>query len=543
MQTITENRRAVFTEKCLEILCAVLLLVTLGVFSYANIARYTAHMDADIAGEAALAKEVARNRMRTPSTWYASTEKRVIAPANIAAVFYMITSNMNLSMGLACNLCLWILVAVMGVYYRKMGMRGAVFWATLELPLVITVNLNSALEMYALYAGYYIPVFIGMYVSLFWYYVCRTRAMKSADAGTIALKKQYILYALPVIVAVLLGLQGMRGVLMVLLPLMAVESIRAICARMKDRSTESPKPDKLSFFQEGRMTAFLVICTVSSYLIARLSTNGLTETSRNLRHAPEKFMNEVLPAIGQLFTPQVNPVYVGCVAIIMVAGIMFPLIVLRLQLKKTETDAAWAILPLTVSVFVMVAAMTLTTTDVAPRYAVMVFFAAAGGYGLLLQHLYEAGNRYRRMRYAVVFPVIVCAVISIGYNWNHLICPDTTQEDTYAQIADTMVAHNVTKGYATFDWANTITVVSNDTVQVRPVNNMKDLEGAKWLANATWYPPYADAGQKVFYITTSYTDDMFMDSARDRNIQILETIRINDFILYMTDIDYTVWKE
>lgn len=249
-------------------LSLILLIAVLGLFSYANIAHYTAHMDADIAGEAVLAKEIAVNHMRTPDTWYASTEKRIIAPANLGAVFYALTRDMNLSMGLACTVCLWGLVILMWLFYRRLGMRGAALWAAAALPLVLRVDTSNVLGMYALYAGYYVPLLIGMFAALLWYHRRLTG------------RRTHALSVLLVILAALLGMQGMRGVLMVFLPLLVTEVLR------------------MCFWRTGvteglSLLSHLLLMTILSFVMARMFSGGMTETSRNLRHAPEKFFHEV----------------------------------------------------------------------------------------------------------------------------------------------------------------------------------------------------------------------------------------------------------
>lgn len=202
---------------------------------------------------------------------------------------------------------------------------------------------------------------------------------------------------------------------------------------------------------------------------------------------------------------------------------------------EEQTTAAWSILPLLMSFLIMVAAMTFTTAEAAPRYGVFLFFAAAAGLGLFLKRV--SGRPFCIVALAAAS---LCALAALYYHYQNLIVNDTSAQSDYAQVAGMMKERGVTKGYATFDHANTITVIANDAVQVRPVNNMNDLEGAKWLANAAWYPPYTDADQPVFYIVTDYTYEDFMQAAKERGIMITEELHAGAFTLFLSDRDVTI---
>ena len=193
-----------------------------------------------------------------------------------------------------------------------------------------------------------------------------------------------------------------------------------------------------------------------------------------------------------------------------------------------------------------VLAMAYTTGEAATRYGIYLLFGAGAGYGVLLQQLSQQTKKGRRsnIRYLMaILPVIVCAAGALSYNYRNLIKNDHMAQSAYGRIAAEMQVRGVKKGYATFDWANTITVVSNDTVHVRPVNNMKDLEGSKWLANETWYPPYTEQECPVVYITTAYTRETFLETAEMRNIRISEELAVEEYTLFFTAMDYTIWKD
>ena len=67
-----------------------------------NLFHYNYRMNSDIASEALLGKEIWERGQLLPDTWYSSTEARVISTPNLAALFYGMTKDMALSMGLSC---------------------------------------------------------------------------------------------------------------------------------------------------------------------------------------------------------------------------------------------------------------------------------------------------------------------------------------------------------------------------------------------------------------------------------------------------------
>ena len=96
------------------------ILIFILLIVYTNLCHYNYKMNADIGSEAVLGELIWESKQLLPDTWYPSTEARVISTPNVAALFYGITGNMNLSMGLAC--CFMTVLIVCGiVFFCKRG--------------------------------------------------------------------------------------------------------------------------------------------------------------------------------------------------------------------------------------------------------------------------------------------------------------------------------------------------------------------------------------------------------------------------------------
>ena len=91
----------------------VLLMVMIFLFNY--------KMNSDIGAEAVLGRLIWDSKEIIPTSWYPSTETRIIATPQAAALFYGLTGNMDLSMGLACcTMTIGIILAIW-LFMKKAG--------------------------------------------------------------------------------------------------------------------------------------------------------------------------------------------------------------------------------------------------------------------------------------------------------------------------------------------------------------------------------------------------------------------------------------
>ena len=78
------------------------ILLFLILICFANIFHYNYRMNADIASEALLGQLIWDSGQWLPDSWSPSTEVRIIGTPNLSALFYGITENISLSMGMTC---------------------------------------------------------------------------------------------------------------------------------------------------------------------------------------------------------------------------------------------------------------------------------------------------------------------------------------------------------------------------------------------------------------------------------------------------------
>ena len=84
--------------------------------------------------------------------------------------------------------------------------------------------------------------------------------------------------------------------------------------------------------------------------------------------------------------------------------------------------------------------------------------------------------------------------------------------------------------------------MGNNTVKVRCVNNMYDMEGSRWLTDVSWYPPMKDPSGKTCYIVSDANMEDFKGFLKRFNPTIVREEDLGYFDVYVLDHDYTVWE-
>lgn len=164
----------------IEIVLGILIVVMLGVIFRVNIQYYFYNINADIASEGILARLIWESGEWIPSTWCIAAETRMFDVANLAALFYGITLNMSISVGLACCVMTCAIVGS-GIYMMKsvkMGIMSILIFVLLCLALP---NNFMMLEVFYLFAAYYSPHIVVLFITLGVY----ARSLDKKMTGTV----------------------------------------------------------------------------------------------------------------------------------------------------------------------------------------------------------------------------------------------------------------------------------------------------------------------------------------------------------------------
>ena len=513
------------TKGIIDVTGAVLLAITfftlLFIHLNVNIFHYNVQMDSDIASDTLLGPVIYENGYTVPSTWYASSEKCVISAPNLAAFIYpLVGRNMNLAMGISCNLFMILFFLTMFVYYRQMKFSWGMCCLSGALILSLSDVFSENQSLLFLWAAYYAGHFITLYVISFFYNYCLKK-----DRVPVAI------WIVSIILAFLNSLQGTHASLFCYLPLLAVEMLRRIVMWAKRRN-----------YREG-LSVFVWLLLLSIIAVAGSNIAGSaykSGVSRNIRHAGEKFVDLIWPALGGVLYHDSIPFITYVLAAMAVIGYVLLIVRLFTGAEKAEESSdgveRWSLLSHIVSLVICILSLTFTTFDVAPRYFIAELFIV--GVGVMI--LSDVSDY--RLRLGITVLTVIVGLTSAKYYYTNLIQNDDTKSRDEYLVGQWMQENGYKYGYATFDFANAITVISNDAVRVRAINTMNELEGMKWLSDATWYPPTKNADGATCYITTDASKGEFEEWMQNNGVDALSMNAVGRFTVYVLDRDYTEWK-
>ncbi|MCR4901333.1 MAG: hypothetical protein K6A23_00625 [Butyrivibrio sp.] len=501
--------RGKFLSRIEILVVSALLLFVIAVFCSANLFHYLNYMESDVGGDAVLAKVIVESGIKVPDTWASSTELRTVSASNLAAVFYLITGNMNLSMGIACSVLLLCLTLVMICFYAKLGMEPLAVAMAVLVPYVLSGYVHEALEMFALYACYYSPHIIALFLCGILYICAKDKENN----------KKYLYYGFILVISFLIGTQGMRGALMAFIPIAVVE----FAALM-------PKMTILTFERlEGFICAFLSV--IAAFIASKISGAPSVGTTRNIRNGLNKLFTVVIPQMLDLINAEGYRL-----PVILILSILAIIGFIKAINKYKE------VFYILFSLGIMLLAGAFTTTETTSRYFVMVLFAIGAGCGIFMNHLL---SKERTELFSIpVLALVAFISVSSLRNYNNLLLfdmpEDTDEKNVIAFLEDNGYIH----GHATFDYANMFTALSNGTITVSAIDNYDNLKGTKWLSNAIWYPPYIDADVQTFYICTDATSDIFKNYLDANKVDTIQDYyESGKYKVYVLDKDYSYWSQ
>ena len=526
-----KKSHAFYADKICTILLAIIFTILIVIHFDVNMSHFNAQMDADIAADTLLGPVLYENGFTTPSTWYGSTEVCVISAPNIAAFLYPITGyDMNVSMGLACNILIILFFTTMFIYYSQIHINLCESFAAAIIILSLSDVMSENQSILFLWAAYYASHFVTLYIISILY--------------TVSLKKDKVpilFYPIGLALALANSLQGMHAALFCYVPLLGVEILRRFVNLIKTKK----------FGSNIMLTIWLFVITLTSVFGADFFGSYNLGASRNIRHAPEKFIEYVWPYLGRVINVKLAPILIWTICIIGILGYIILATDLlknnsasnavRSMPQESESETGdylrWSALSHVASLVVCVLSTTFTTVEAAPRYYIMEIFIVAVGFALVM-------NRFRNSIgiYLSVLVMIV-GIMASTYYYSALIKGDNSAGTDEYKVVEWMRDNGYEYGYATFDFANTITVMSNNDVKVRSINSFREMEGCKWLTDSVWYPPTKDTAGETCYIVTENTEGDFKTWMADNNPQVIKSQKLGRFMVYVLDHDYIVWVD
>lgn len=467
-----------------------------------NLFHYNYKMNSDIGAEAVLGRLIWDSKEIIPASWYPSTETRIIATPQAAALIYGLTGNMDLSMGLACcTMTIGIVLAIW--FFMKKAGSSRISCLLMCLFCIGFAGNIIILELLYVFAGYYAIHVIAFFFILNCYSSLLQEEWKKSKSLR---RKMYGKCIIGLILAFLLGMQGTRGILITFGPLFGIEMIRIMYERicrnryLKKGIIQGKQQEKIPFLW---ISGLLVL----SFLGTKMPFSSGQEISRNIRNGFSKLIQVVLPdtwkAVGFTEGAPVRNICLG----LLVLNVMIWIIVLLVHMLKWQelSSLEWGFLVTAASPVVTALIVAFTTVESSERYYFMWIFSMAFAVILSCEYLRKgmtAGIFAWRVLTVITF---IAASIVIGINVHTVYQPILKAEEPTASDALEVVNYLEENGYemaySTFENANKMTALSNGKVNVYAINSFETMDICKWLTNVDGYPEDGIADQDgVVYI-------------------------------------------
>lgn len=125
---------------------------------------------------------------------------------------------------------------------------------------------------------------------------------------------------------------------------------------------------------------------------------------------------------------------------------------------------------------------------------------------------------------------------------SYIALPLTIQKDlsdkiinSREEVITTLLEHNLTKGYAPYWHSHIFTVLSNNKVEIRPLEDANDDEEAgRWLTSRSWYDKsYVDQNSFILMPIDEIADFEKALQENDKLTKPIKTIELQDYKIYI----------
>lgn len=552
-----------------------------------NTQHFNYKMNSDIGAEAVLGRLIWDSGEIIPDSWISSTETRIIATPQVAALFYGMTGDMNLSLGLACCVMTVGIMLAIWTFMRTTGSRRSSCLGMCLLSLSLAGNM-TILELLYLFASYYgihvIAFFLTMncYPMLLQYSENNSHKRSNYENpndvtdGTVRTKiKPACKLIVSLVLAFLLGMQGTRGILITYGPLFGIEVIRQAYCLLKRKNTvisdlsdpEQKSSEKCSekYSWKAGIQPFLwaSVLLIASYLGTKMPFATGQEISRNIRNGFSKLFQTVLPDTWKAIGFTEGHLFQNICLGILVLCVLWQVLRLLIKMVRRQNlhNMEWCFLVTAASPVVAAVMVAFTTVESSERYYFMWIFAMA--FAVILgweqtgrelknfnvnedQKSGIAGNEinhvnkndphrlHRNVKWYLtciwnVIPFMVSVIVVIG-NLNHVYVPilkaqEPTPSDAL-EVVRYLEEHGYEEAYSTFESANMMTALSDGRVNVYALNSFDSMDMCQWLTSRDWYPEdgVADQSGTVYVVPDARSEELDRLTEKGMDYEILNEV-------------------
>ena len=536
----------------------ILSVVYLVLIFCVNTQHFNYKMNSDIGAEAVLGRLIWDSGEIIPASWISSTETRIIATPQVAALCYGLIRDMNLSLGLACCVMTAGIILAVWTFMRDAGCRKSSCLMMCLLSLSLAGNM-TILELLYLFASYYGIHVIAFFFTMNCYHMLLQYGendshkqsnwgnQKDVADGTARTKtKLACKLIVSLVLAFLLGMQGTRGILITYGPLFGIEVIRQAYCLLKRKNTvisdlSDPEQkssekcsEKYSWKAGIQPLLWASVLLIASYLGTKMPFATGQEISRNIRNGFSKLIKIVLPDTWKAIGFTEDHLFQNICLGILVLCVLWQ--VLRLLIKMVRRQNVhhieWCFLVTAASPVVAAVMVAFTTVESSERYYFMWIFAMAFAVILGWEQTGRGLKNYVKWYLTCVvnsISFIVSMIVVIG-NLNHVYVPilkaqEPTPSDAL-EVVRYLEENGYEEAYSTFESANMMTALSDGKVNVYALNSFDSMDMCQWLTSKDWYPEdgVADQSGTVYVVPDARSEELDRLTEKGMDYEILNEV-------------------
>lgn len=107
------------------------------------------------------------------------------------------------------------------------------------------------------------------------------------------------------------------------------------------------------------------------------------------------------------------------------------------------------------------------------------------------------------------------------------------------EVGSYLEENNYQIAYASFENANTVTVLTNGNTRVAAVASMERMDACKWLSSSQWYVPNVPFESRTAYIVTETESESFQKFYDLHSEDIQFDAQIGKFLIYVSDYNFS----
>lgn len=535
----------------------ILSVVYLVLIFCVNTQHFNYKMNSDIGAEAVLGRLIWDSGEIIPASWISSTETRIIATPQVAALCYGLIRDMNLSLGLACCVMTAGIILAIWTFMKAEGCRKSSCLGMCLLSLSLAGNM-TILELLYLFASYYGIHVIAFFFTMNCYHMLLQYGEKDshkwsnysssnnvADRTARTKIRSVCKLIVSMVLAFLLGMQGTRGILITYGPLFGIEVIRQMYCLLKRKNTvisdlsdseqkSSEKySEKYSWKAGIQPLLWASVLLSASYLGTKMPFATGQEISRNIRNGFSKLIKIVLPdtwkAIGFTEGHLFQNICLGILALCVLWQILRLLI--KMVRRQNVHHIEWCFLVTAASPVVAAVMVAFTTVESSERYYFMWIFAMAFAVILGWEQTVRGLKNCKMYLTCVVnsIPLMASIIVVIG-NLNHVYVPILKAQEPTPSDALEVVRYLEESGYeeaySTFESANMMTALSDGRVNVYALNSFDSMDMCQWLTSRDWYPEdgVADQSGTVYVVPDARSEELDRLAEKGMDYEILNEV-------------------